>query len=404
MAVTRLSDLNRDDIRTTKGSFRANTSLATLKNVRPVGYKFPVGNLTTKEAADFVANPDSMITTTNATKSDSTDHVIYSWTSSGTFEQTGSRNLTSDMLIVAGGGAGHSNDPSGGGMGGGGAGGLLYYSDLPGLTGPPGPASANSKTPNGPTVSIAPTVQYTITVGAGGAAYFPAGEPASPPFPSDVSNLIGTDSSFSNTSPDIPASNQLDLTSTGGGTMWLTSSLKNGGSGGGTYGGAPVPAGTGIAGQGNPGAISSMPDFTGGGGGGAGSEGTTMDDTQPRSGKDGGSAPTTPTHPAKGVLRYASGGDGLDFDISGTRRTYAAGGGGSGRGVAGHGGSDDLGGRGSGSYPGSPGIYPQMPSQAGGNGTVSRGSGGGGGKPGGNGSGGVVIMKISKNSPWLFRT
>ena len=103
------------------------------------------------------------------------------------------------------------------------------------------------------------------------------------------------------------------------------------------------------------------------------------------------------------MLRYASGGDGLDFDISGTRRTYAAGGGGSGRGVAGHGGSDDLGGRGSGSFPGSPGIYPQMPSQAGGNGTVSRGSGGGGGKPGGNGSGGVVIMKISKNSPWLFR-
>ena len=370
----------------------AKGSLLKAKGVRPVGYRFPVGLLTTKEAADFVANPDSMITTTNATKTDSTDHVIYSWTTSGTFEQTGSRNLTSDMLIVAGGGAGHSNHPSGGGMGGGGAGGLLYYSDLPGLTGPPGPASANSKTPNGPTVSIAPTVEYTITVGAGGAGYYPAGEPASPPFPADVSGLVGGPSSFSNTSPDIPTSDHLDLTSTGGGTMWSTSSLKNGGSGAGTY---AEPAGTGIAGQGNPGAISSNPSFTGGGGGGAGSEGTTMADTQPRSGKDGGSAPTNedgrgPT----GVYRYASGGDGLDFDISGTRRTYAAGGGGSGRGVAAYGGSDNLGGQGSGGT--------QLASSAGGNATVSRGSGGGGGTPGGNGSSGVVIMKISKNSPWLF--
>jgi len=379
------------------------------QSIRPEGYKFPVGLSKVPTSGDytFLEEPNTVITTTNATitayydGAPSTDptRVSYTWTTSGEFEHDSNASLKGDILIVGGGGAGHAADSGSGGMGGGGAGGLLYYSDSSGLTGPPGPASANSKTPNGPAVSLSPGVKFTVTVGAGGVSY---------PAP-DTTN--GADSSVANTSPDVPAPQQLSLVATGGGTTpYNPGAGTPGGSGSGTHG-SPIATGggTGVPGQGNPGAGSAGAyEYSGGGGGGAGGAGSDHNDANARSGKDGNPAPTTqPGYPAplqplyNNEKRFSCGGDGLDFDISGTRRTYAAGGGGSGRGYAWFGGSDNLGGRGSGNSPGG-GKHPWSPSGAGGNGTVSRGSGGGGGGPGGNGGSGVVIMQFRKGD-YVFR-
>ena len=373
------------------------------QSIRPEGYEFPVGLSKTPTDGDyeFLEEPNTYISTTNATinayyngapSSDPT-RVSYSWTTSGTFEHSHGTTLKGDILIVGGGGAGHAADSGAGGMGGGGAGGLLYYSDTSGLTGPPGPASANSKTPNGPAVSLSPSVKFTVTVGAGGVSY---------PEPSTTN---GGDSSVANTSPDVPAPQQLNLVATGGGTTpYGPGPGTPGGSGSSSGGGGGSPGGTGVSGQGNPG--SPAPDghleYSGGGGGGAGGPGSPVYDENARSGKDGNPAPTeqsgypAPLQPLyNNEKRFSSGGDGLDFDISGTRKTYAAGGGGSGRGYAWFGGSDNLGGRGAGHSPG-PFAGP-WGSYAGGNGTVNRGSGGGGGGPGGAGGSGVVIMQFRKS-------
>jgi len=397
MAVTRLSDLNRNDIEdngaSTKGSFR----------VRPSGYQYPNGLKTVA-----VVEPNTHITTTNATinaygpSSDPTK-VSYSWTTTGTFHHNAGF-LPVDILIVAGGGAGHTADPANGGAGGGGAGGLIYYSDSSGLTGPPGPASANSKSPNGSAFTLESDTTFTVTVGSGGTAS------PTPSVPSPVGPGNGQDSSI--TAPQ----SIYNLVATGGGCQdfgSFPSIVQPGGSGGGAGPGSNGVGGSGVAGQGNPGGgvtPGSPFGFSGGGGGGAGGPGSNENDLNLRSGKDGNPAPTLmPGHP--GVYndgkRYSSGGDGLDFDISGTTRTYAAGGGGSGRTFGWFGGSDNLGGRGSGSdgaYNPSTGLtaQPWSPTNFGGNGTVNRGSGGGGGAYGGNGGSGIVVMQFKKDSTINF--
>lgn len=388
----------------------AKGSLLKAKGVRPSGYKFPVG-LKTNPGLE----PNTYINTTNATinayydspGSDPT-RVSYSWTSSGTFDHNLGSDLKADVLIVAGGGAGHSSPSGDGGQSGGGAGGLLYYSDTDGLSGHPnygpvavGPASSRpadssyTKTPNGPAVNLASGVRFAVVVGAGGTAM------TSPT--SDSGN--GSDSSIT-APPTAPPGTFNNLTATGGGSQNFGTggAAQPGGSGSGHYGPGSV-VGEGIAGQGNPGGVKSgLPGFTGGGGGGAAGPGTAMSDTNLRSGKDGNPAPTSipdvpaPLSPYNTAYRYASGGDGLDFDISGTRRTYAAGGGGSGRGYANFGGSDNLGGRASGEGPPGPNSdSPWNPGNTGGNGTVNRGSGGGGGTTGGNGGGGIVIIQFRKD-------
>ena len=388
----------------------AKGSLLKAKGVRPVGYKFPVG----LNKIPGGLEPNTYITTTNSTVnayydspgSDPT-RVAYSWTSSGTFDHNLGSDLTADILIVAGGGAGHSGSPLNGGQSGGGAGGLLYYSDTDGLSGHPnygpvavGPASSRpagssyTKTPNGPAVSLASGVRFAVVVGAGGTAM------------TSPSSASGNGSDSSLTAPPGMFSN---LTATGGGSQnYGPGDGQPGGSGSGGGAGS-TSVGNGGANQGNaggPAAPEGAPvGYCGGGGGGAAGPGTNMNDTNLRSGKDGNPAPTSMPgiHPSYNTAyRYASGGDGLDFDISGSRRTYAAGGGGSGRGFAIYGGSDNLGGRGAGSYDappldGPPFVSPWSPEDIGGNGTVNRGSGGGGGTTGGNGGGGVVIIQFRKD-------
>ena len=368
------------------------------QTIRPDGYKFPKG--LSARALDpaqqySVVDPASYITTSQAIKSETPTYVSYTWNTTGSFEQSLPEGLVGDLLIVAGGGAGQTKGAGDGGHSGGGAGGLLYYSETNGLTGPPGPASANSKTPNGPAISLAPGVNFAVVVGVGGAGQGDA----------TIGIGNGGPSSFANTSPDVPAPQQLNLVATGGGSQPQGTSQPGqpGGSGSGKYG--PGSVGTGISGQGNPGAVGltgSPGGYSGGGGGGAGGPGSDVTDLNPRSGKDGNpapaSAPGVPATPYDNAYRYASGGDGLDFDISGTRRTYAAGGGGSGRGFAWFGGSNNLGGRGSGG--GTSGGSTPSPwniTDAGGNGTISRGSGGGGGTSGGFGGGGVVIIQFRKD-------
>ena len=370
------------------------------QTIRPVGYKFPKGlsHRALVPAQEYsLSDPASHITTSQATKSETPTYVSYTWTTTGSFEQSSPEGLVGDLLIVAGGGAGQTKGAGDGGHSGGGAGGLLYYSETNGLTGPPGPASANSKSPNGPAVSFSPSVVFTVTVGGGGTGAAPQ---------SPAIDAKGGDSSVANTSPDVPSPQQLNLIASGGGSqVGSPPTTSDGGSGAGGYN--PSVAGTGTSGQGNPGGTGGGAyEYSGGGGGGAGGVGcSTPGDMNERSGHDGNPAPNTPfpgSNPQWGPTNIAAkkgftGGDGLDFDISGTRRTYGAGGAGSGRGYAWPGGSNNLGGRGSGlADRGAPAAHPWSPNGFGGSGVVNRGSGGGGGGQGGNGGSGVVIMKFTK--------
>ena len=196
--------------------------------------------------------------------------------SSGTFTPT--QALTADYLVVAGGGGGGGNvDGSATSSGGGGAGGLRC---TVGATG--GGGSLESA------LSLTASTNYTVTIGAGGAAGdYNAGQQ----YGGDGSNSV-----FSS------------ITSTGGGGGgYVPGTGRNGGSGGGGY--AANGGGTGTANQGFNGAA--------GGGGGAGEAG--------------------------GTDSAREGGDGVATSISGTSVTYAGGGGG-GNGYAGGNGGGGAGG------------------------------------------------------------
>lgn len=232
-------------------------------------------------------------------------------------------NYSADYLVVAGGGGANS--------GGGGAGGMQ--------TG---------------TVSLTPTIVYSIIVGAGG-----AGSGAS------TNAVSGSDSSIS----------AFAITSLGGGRSGTYATPNgtvggNGGSGGGAGAngsatGTFVSGGSGTSGQGNNGG--GTPGLGGspaGGGGGAGAAGSS------------GAA-------SKG----GDGGVGLQSSITGTAVYYAGGGGGfTGSGTKGSGG---LGGGGDGAIGAASGV----------SGTANTGGGGGGGyvvlpSVGGNGGSGVVILSV----------
>jgi len=248
------------------------------------------------------------------------------------FGWTSGSAVSASYLVVAGGG--------GGGRlrgGGGGAGGLR--------TG---------------TLSLTPTLSYTVTVGAGGAG-------------STVTTAKG-----SNGSDSVFSS----ITSTGGGgggsaIATASSPILSGASGGSGGGGASdavtgATGGSGGAGntpstspsQGNNGGASSTAaNFGGGGGGGAGGTGS-----------------------AGGTSTGGAGGVGTASSISGTSVTYAGGGGG---GIQNTGGAGGLGGGGTGG----------SGAGAGGNGTANLGGGGGGdgnaGVNGGAGGSGIVIISYA---------
>ena len=81
MAVTRLSDLNRDDIEdngaSTKGSFR----------VRPSGYRYPIGlNLTPNTNDTYNVFATATGGTQTTTGSGASEEAIHTFTSSGSFE------------------------------------------------------------------------------------------------------------------------------------------------------------------------------------------------------------------------------------------------------------------------------------------------------------------------------
>jgi len=218
---------------------------------------------------------------------------------------------TIDLLIVGGGGAG----VAGSGGGGGGAGGLIYNSNY----------------------VVSPGTVFTITIGAGGAAYTSSG---------------------ANTTL---ASSSLNLTALGGGIGATgTATADSGGSGGGagtTYGN----------GFGLPGAGLQPASQWGGFGNGGGTAGTYSQ------GSGGGAG-------AAGGNFTAPGGIGKEYDISGIA-TYYAGGGGTVYSAGGAGG-------------GGSGIYGGNSINAAAN-TGGGGAGGMNDAPAGDGGSGVVIIRYA---------
>ena len=231
------------------------------------------------------------------------------------------QNYSADFLVIAGGGGGDNDDAGGGGAGG-------YRTS---------------------TQDIIPGVQYTVTVGDGGAA-----------------SANGSDSSIS-------GSGITTITSAGGGEGGTPGNAGNdGGSGGGGGSNSSGSGGAGGSGntpstspsQGNNGGAGSSSPRTAGGGGGAGEAGNT----------DG----------------LGHGGDGSSSSITGSAVTRAGGGGGSTR-VDGtrRPGGDGGGGAGGTDSPANTAV----------NGTANTGGGGGGGpgsdpKTGGSGGKGVVIISV----------
>ena len=239
-----------------------------------------------------------------------------------------SQIVDAEYLIVAGGGAGGKAN-----AGGGGAGGLLTNF-------------------GGTALSLTPSVVYTVTVGAGGAAVSTGAQ-----------GNNGTNSVLSGTGITT-------LTAIGGGGGGSDAASGGVGADGGSGGGSDYDSntgGSGTAGQGNDGGDANNapgPQFGAGGGGGAGAAGT------------GGS------NSAGGV-----GGVGLSNSITGSAVFYAGGGGGStasaGGGAGGNGGGGAGGDGGAGSAT---------------DGTDGLGGGGGGidgGAPSGAGGDGVVILSVA---------
>jgi len=257
-------------------------------------------------------------------------------------------DFTSDeVLIVAGGGSGANG-------GGGGAGGLLYFG-----------TNTTPKTPNGSAPVFQKNVAYTITVGDGG----------------NINNFGplgwgGEHGKNSSISGDGLTTSTYTAIGGGGGAAGNYTNGSNynagyiggdggsGGGGGGNYaGGGPLmPGGSGVSGQGydggNGSAVSNSPAGAGGGAGAVGGDYTTK-----------------------------IGGDGLEYDITGTA-TYYAGGGGGGSYNAGEG-AGGLGGGGAGF------TYFASYNASTDDGVPNTGGGGGGGSgSNSNGGSGIVIIKI----------
>lgn len=256
----------------------------------------------------------------------------HTFTSSGYFTPT--QSLTADYLVVAGGGSGGNGNFASNtdGGGGGGAGGLRC---TVGATGGGGSLE---------TALSLSAQNYTVTVGAGGAATSVAGTNGNPGTNSTFSTIISIGGGF------------------GGGSLGVNG--RNAGIGGSGGGGGPgVTAGIGASGTANQGFAGGNASVSGrgGGGGGAGAVGATGDTTM-------------------------NGGAGVSTSINGSSIAYSGGGGGggySGQGAGGTGG----GGAGGISLSSTPGTA----------GTANRGGGGGGvGRDGvltGAGGSGIVIVR-----------
>jgi hypothetical protein len=240
--------------------------------------------------------------------------AAFGWTS-------GASAVSASYLVVAGGGGG-----AGAVGGGGGAGGLQSG-----------------------TVSLNPTLSYTVIVGAGG-----AGIPAN----TDIAGNQGNNSSFSTITANAGGK--------GGGQNVATDT-----SGGSTGGAGGFGTRTGTASQGN---LGGTTGWSGAGGGGNSAVGA---DT-PNSNANGG-----------------AGGAGTANSISGSSVTYAGGGGGGSYRLTGGAGGSGGGGAG-GTFSGTPGV----------SGTANTGGGGGGGSDNGSGSssgaGGSGVVIISYASPQKF--
>jgi hypothetical protein len=301
------------------------------------------------------SNTTSTFTVSAATSSDTSTRqfsivvnapVITSYTSTGSGTFSVPSGVTSvDVLVVAGGGGGGN----GNGHGGGGAGGLIYRPSFP-------------VTPGG-------SVSYTVGSGGTSGSQYTSGQTFDDANP-------GQDSTFGT------------LTAQGGGgggtENGVTQSGRSGGSGGGSTrentptgaaGTQPqAPGDSGTYGFGNPGGgDDDYPGIHGGGGGGgAGAAGTfAMNAT------------------------HAPGGNGKQYDISGSQVYYAGGGSGTAynnnQGVSLDPTSGGQGGGGNGGQSSQQGHNPQN------DGTANRGGGGGGGRGqfgsrAGYGGSGIVIV------------
>jgi hypothetical protein len=263
---------------------------------------------------------------------------IHTFTSSGTFTpQTG---LTCEYVVVAGGGGGGYGASGGGGAGG-------YRCSVSGESSGGG-ASAES------TLTLTPSTNYTVTIGAGGAA----GTSGSP-----VNG--GNNSVFST----------ITSTAGGGGGSNYSSINDNPTTGGSGGGGAMITGQTGANGTTNQGRA-------GGNGLGTGNQGSG----------GGGGASTAGAAGTSG--QGGAGGTGVSSSITGSSVQRAGGGGGAGGGGAGVGGAATGGGGGgaNGSSPttfASPGVKDAVVNTGGGGG----GGFGSGGFPVGNGGSGIVIIR-----------
>ncbi len=304
--------------------------------------------------------PDSFLTATGGTVTESGDFKIHTFNSSGNFvvSQLSSvtPNNTVSYMVVAGGAGGGSGCAGGGG----GAGGFREGRNNPVDSYTSSPIAAGSGI-------LVTTATYPITVGSGGTG---GGDCGSGPRPS-TSATDGSNSTFST------------ITSAGGGhgAGGAAPGAADGGSGGGGGHDVPTTSGSGNVPpvsppQGNNGATSNPNnDDVGGGGGGAGA---------------------AAVNPAKG-------GAGVSTEISGSAVGYAGGGGGGVRDLPGGDAplipsANPVGRGGSG---GTLGTSNSAPVARGVAGTANSGGGGGGASRtngptyhlGGNGGAGVVIIR-----------
>ena len=263
---------------------------------------------------------------------------------SGTF--TPKQALTCDYLVVAGGGGGA------GYAGGGGAGGYL-------TTVAPAGGGGSVASP----ASLSSGVNYTVTIGAGGAS---------------VGSGLPTTNGNNGVASTISGSGLTTISATGGGGGGAENGTGNSGGSGGGGGTGNNAAGTGTTNQGYGGGLS--PVGGGGGGGGAGGVGSSSTTG------NGGVGLTSTIFNTVGIGQFVSG------------SYYLAGGGGSPN-VSGSGGAGGVGGGGNGGLIANPGT-------AGSTGTTNTGGGGGGGgflntspytaRGGGAGGSGIVVIRYPK--------
>jgi hypothetical protein len=323
--------------------------------------------------------------------------IIQSFTSTGSGSFSVPTGLTQvDVLVVAGGGSGGTEH-----AGGGGAGGLIYRPAFP-------------VTPGG-------SVSYTVGAGANiteqtrSAGQGPAqGEAGSNGQNSVFGSLTALGGGGGGTyGGGRPGVSQHEPGNPGGSGGGGSSSPNPGTQPGGSATQPQQPGDSGTYGFGNSGGSGSLspsspnPDHGGGGGGGAGAAGLPSNNNIPDSRYNPGTN--------DGIIGV--GGNGKQYDISGSQVYYAGGGGGS---VAGNPwGDNPAGGLGGGGYGGNfgypetqlygsgpslPNLHPNSPNRtrwSGSDGLANRGGGGGAGSNdpnsatvyGGAGGSGVVIVK-----------